>query len=293
MLYKHISHFNAVYGLLWLLPLLYVPVHLAIFSYGMPPKLTAAPWLLAFFELNALFLFVFRQLHGENIENGAARLSTFHSMQSPGLLLSFAKENKLDLPENFMDKILEFCELLLEANKGTNLVSKKDSQKLLTRHVADSLVFAVYCLNRGLPINRANNWADIGSGAGFPVVPLCLCFKESKFFAIDSRRKRCEFLEAAKQKLNLRNLEVVLGKAESLNFRDMDIVSCRAVGSLEADFERAKMLLKKGGHFLTLKSKRIICEMQAHGSKLLNQAKIFDYKLPNEEMEYALAHITL
>ncbi|MDR0517926.1 MAG: 16S rRNA (guanine(527)-N(7))-methyltransferase RsmG [Fibromonadaceae bacterium] len=214
-------------------------------------------------------------------------------MQSPGLLLSFAKENKLDLPENFMDKILEFCELLLEANKGTNLVSKKDSQKLLTRHVADSLVFAVYCLNRGLPINRANNWADIGSGAGFPVVPLCLCFKESKFFAIDSRRKRCEFLEAAKQKLNLRNLEVVLGKAESLNFRDMDIVSCRAVGSLEADFERAKMLLKKGGHFLTLKSKRIICEMQAHGSKLLNQAKIFDYKLPNEEMEYALAHITL
>jgi 16S rRNA (guanine527-N7)-methyltransferase len=203
------------------------------------------------------------------------------------LMLSFVDEHKLCLPEDFLYKTLEFCKLLLEANESTNLVSKKDSKKLLTRHVADSLVFA---------IKRKDSqfkWADIGSGAGFPVIPLCVYFKNAKFFAIESRKKRSEFLEMVKQKLELQNLDVIHGRAETSNLKGMDFVSCRAVGSLEEDFERAKKLLKKGGHFLALKSKRGIGEMQAKGSKLLKQADIFDYRLPEEEMEYALVRIRL
>jgi 16S rRNA (guanine527-N7)-methyltransferase len=197
------------------------------------------------------------------------------------LLLSFANENKLELPEDFMEKNLKFCKLLLEANKITNLVSKNDSQKLLTRHVADSLVFARYACELHIA-----SWADIGSGAGFPVVPLCLYFKYIKFFAIECRKKRCEFLELVKHKLNLQNLEIIQGKAERSEVKNMDVVSCRAVGSLEEDFERAKKILKKDGHFLTLKSKRIIDEMRP---SLLAQARIWSYRLPEEEKEYALA----
>ncbi|MDR2553823.1 MAG: 16S rRNA (guanine(527)-N(7))-methyltransferase RsmG [Fibromonadaceae bacterium] len=199
------------------------------------------------------------------------------------LLLSFAKERGLELPEKFLDKIMEFCGLLLEANKNTNLISKNDEKKLLTRHVADSLVFAK-------SPTLHSHWADIGSGAGFPVVPLCLYFPHTKFFAIECRKKRCEFLNAIQQKLNLQNLEIIQGNVRTLtaSLPPMDIVSCRAVGGLQEDFECAKKLLKKGGCFLTLKSKRIIDELKAKKDNSLKQAKIWDYRLPGENMEYAL-----
>jgi len=211
------------------------------------------------------------------------------------LLLSFAKEHKLELPENFLAKIMEFCELLLEANKNTNLVSKNDEKKLLTRHVADSLIFATTpILNSQLPASGCSpadkkcegvsilNWADIGSGAGFPAIPLSLYFPHTKFFAIECRKKRCEFLNAVQQKLNLQNLEVIQGNVRTLSIPPVDVVSCRAVGGFQEDFELAKRLLKKGGCFMTLKSKRIIDELK------LKRAKILDYRLPQEDMEYAL-----
>ncbi|MCL2101269.1 MAG: 16S rRNA (guanine(527)-N(7))-methyltransferase RsmG [Fibromonadales bacterium] len=220
--------------------------------------------------------------------------------------LSFAKEHNLTLPENFLDKISKFCELLLEANKTTNLVSKNDEQKLMTRHVADSLIFASFfnsqlsTLNSQLStlnfqlstLNSKIIWTDIGSGAGFPVVPLCVYFPQMKFFAVESRKKRCEFLHSVKQKLDLQNLEIIQGTVGTKKFLPLqhlqiDIVSCRAVGSLSEDFERAKTLLKKGGHFLTLKSKRIVEE----NAQLLKHAKIWNYRLPQEEMEYALVHL--
>lgn len=205
--------------------------------------------------------------------------------------LSFAKEHNLELPKDFLDKILKFCELLLEANKSTNLVSKNDEKKLLTRHVADSLVFASYLnsQNYQLPIK----WADIGSGAGFPVIPLCLYLSQAKFFAIECRKKRCEFLNMVQQKLGLQNLEIIQGKAGALltPLPPVDIVSCRAVGSLHEDFERTKSLLKKGGRFLTMKSKRMVDELRAKDDKLLKRAKVWNYLLPQEEMEYALIEL--
>jgi len=203
------------------------------------------------------------------------------------MLANFAKEHNLILPENFPSKIHEFCKLLLEANKTTNLVSKNDEQKLLTRHVADSLIFATH------PVHSANQWADIGSGAGFPVIPLCLYFPQIKFYATENRKKRGDFLKLVKQNLNLPNLEVLQGKAENCGLKNMDFVSCRAVGSLDEDFERAKKILKKGGHFLTVKSRRLIDDMRARNNKLLKQANITAYRLPGEEMEYIFLNFAL
>ncbi|MDR2580257.1 MAG: 16S rRNA (guanine(527)-N(7))-methyltransferase RsmG [Fibromonadaceae bacterium] len=219
-------------------------------------------------------------------------------MKNINLFLSFVAEHGLELPSDFLDKISEFCEVLLEANKTTNLVSKNDEQKLLTRHVADSLIFAAYLSSKSFPTPPSaprlggEYWADIGSGAGFPVIPLCLYFPQTKFFAIESRKKRCEFLNLVKQKLNLQNIEIISGKAENSNLKNVDIVSCRAVGSLDTDFELAKTLLKKGGSFLTLKTKRIIEELKAKNNRLLSRAAIWNYKLPQEQMEYALVAIS-
>jgi 16S rRNA (guanine527-N7)-methyltransferase len=208
------------------------------------------------------------------------------------MLANFAKEHNLVLPENFPSKIQEFCRLLLEANKTTNLVSKNDEQKLLTRHVADSLIFAT-THNVGARLIAPLHWADIGSGAGFPVIPLSLYFPQIKFYATECRKKRCDFLKLAKQSLDLPNLEVIQGKAENCGLKNMDFVSCRAVGSLDEDFARAKKILKKGGHFLTVKSKRLLNEMMAKNNKLPKQANIKDYSLPEEEMEYIFLDFTV
>jgi len=209
------------------------------------------------------------------------------------MLANFAKEHNLILPENFSSKIQEFCKLLLEANKTTNLVSKNDEQKLLTRHIADSLIFATP-ITLHSPLSTLHlNWTDIGSGAGFPVIPLSLYFPQIKFFATENRKKRCDFLKLAKQNLNLLNLEVIQGKAENCGLKNMNFVSCRAVGSLDEDFERAKKILKKDGHFLTVKSKRLIDEMRAKNNKLLKQANIMDYSLPGEEMEYIFLNFAI
>jgi len=192
-----------------------------------------------------------------------------------------------------MDKISAFCELIIEANKTTNLVSKNDEQKLMTRHVADSLKFSEF-LTLNSQLSTLNlKWADIGSGAGFPVIPLCVHLPQVKFYAIEPRKKRCEFLNSVKQKLNLQNIEIIQRRAETCGLANMDYVSCRAVGSLQEDFDRAKKILKPSGQFLTVKTKRIIEELSAKSDKLLKKAQIIEYNLPPEELEYALIQISI
>jgi 16S rRNA (guanine527-N7)-methyltransferase len=153
------------------------------------------------------------------------------------------------------------------------------------------LIFVSYLNSQNYQLSI--KWADIGSGAGFPVIPLCLYLPQAKFFAIECRKKRCEFLNMVQQKLDLQNLEIIQGKAGALltPLPPVDIVSCRAVGSLHEDFERAKSLLKKDGRFLTMKSKRMVDELKAKDDKLLKRAKVWNYLLPQEEMEYALIEL--
>ncbi|GHV12726.1 ribosomal RNA small subunit methyltransferase G [Fibrobacterales bacterium] len=203
------------------------------------------------------------------------------------LFRTFAEERGLQIGNEFLEKILEFCELILEENKKQNLVSKNDEGKLLTRHIADSLVFAT---PTPTPTPQTN-WTDIGSGAGFPVVPLALYFPTVSFFAVENRRLRCEFLNEVKRKLNIENLQIVKSSAESSGLQNMDFVSCRAVGSLAEDFNKAKSILKKTGHFLTVKSKRTIDELREKKDPLLSASLVEFYKLPLEENEYALVII--
>jgi len=210
------------------------------------------------------------------------------------LLTAFAKEHGLVLLQNQLHNFSAFCELLIEANKSTNLISKNDEQKIITRHIADSLMFATpFGCGRdegrhiGLPLHHGT-WVDIGSGAGFPVIPLCIYLPHIKFYAIEPRKKRCEFLNYVKQKLNLQHLEIVQSRAESAPIPPANIVSCRAVGSLTEDLARAKTILKKGGLFLTVKSKRLIEETPPPKG-----AKILHYNLPGEEQDYVLLYYHL
>ena len=228
------------------------------------------------------------------------------------LLNQFLKEYvHFELSNEQMDKLYGFADLVVETKQFGNLISAKDSEKFLSRHIADSLVPYIYIRrengpavlqtrdereksssNNGLPSNNLSSlvsrlsskrWADMGAGAGCPVFPLAIAMPEVQFYAVEPRHMRVEFMNYAKEKLQLKNLTVVGKRFETSGLTDLDFISCRALSTFENDWERAQPALKKGGLFLTLKSFNSISHLENDPA-----VNIWKYKLPNEEQDYAL-----
>ena len=126
-------------------------------------------------------------------------------------------------------------------------------------------------------------WADMGAGAGCPVFPLAIVMPEVEFFAVEPRHMRVEFMNYAKEKLQLSNMTVVGKRFETSGLSNLDFISCRALSTFENDWERAMPGLKKGGTFVTLKSFNNIVHLENDPA-----VHIYKYVLPQEEQSYAL-----
>lgn len=200
----------------------------------------------------------------------------------------------MQLSEGTLDKLYGFADLVVETKQFGNLISAKDSEKFLSRHIADSLVPYIYIVKNkaGLDPSTSPNgsaqddksrWADMGAGAGCPVFPLAIAMPKVQFYAVEPRHMRVEFMNYAKEKLGLKNLTVVGKRFETSGLADLDFISCRALSTFENDWERAQPALKKGGLFVTLKSFNSISHLENDPA-----VNIWKYKLPNEEQDYAL-----
>ena len=233
------------------------------------------------------------------------------NIEQQNLLRHFLTEHGINLSEDVLGKLYDFADLVVETKQFGNLISAKDSEKFLSRHIADSLVPYIYIRrengpavlqtrdereksssNNGLPSNNLSSlvsrlsskrWADMGAGAGCPVFPLAIAMPEVQFYAVEPRHMRVEFMNYAKEKLGLKNLTVVGKRFETSGLADLDFISCRALSTFENDWERAQPALKKGGLFLTLKSFNSISHLENDPA-----VNIWKYKLPNEEQDYAL-----
>ena len=198
----------------------------------------------------------------------------------------------MQLSEETLDKLYQFADLVVDTKQFGNLISAKDSEKFLSRHIADSLVPYIYIVKDAsldpsvatLPQDDAGKkWADMGAGAGCPVFPLAIAMPWVQFYAVEPRHMRVEFMNYAKEKLGLKNLTVVGKRFETSGLADLDFISCRALSTFENDWERAQPALKKGGLFVTLKSFNSISHLENDPA-----VNIWKYKLPNEEQDYAL-----
>lgn len=198
------------------------------------------------------------------------------------LFLDFLSANEIFLPEEMLEKIFSYVELVIRGNELTNLISRNDIPKFLTRHIADSL-YPYIVLSKQKYLKKGMVWADMGAGGGCPVFPLAIVCPEINFYASEPRHKRVLFLEETKEALNLKNLKIVGKRFETSNISNCDIISCRALSRFEADYERALPALKKDGLFVTFKSKEIAQEL-----KNVPNIHLIDYKLPNEIQEYSL-----
>ncbi|NQU17170.1 MAG: 16S rRNA (guanine(527)-N(7))-methyltransferase RsmG [Candidatus Saganbacteria bacterium] len=136
---------------------------------------------------------------------------------------------------------------LLEWNKKCNLTSITDPKEIEVKHFEDSLSIlkAVELQNQSV--------VDIGSGAGFPGIPLKIARPNIKLTLIEATRKKTEFLKHLIEVLNLQDVKVIWGRAEKRNPKNIDIVVARAVAKLPKLVIIALPYLKKGGLFIAQK----------------------------------------
>lgn len=145
--------------------------------------------------------------------------------------------------------------LLIEANRITNLTRITALDDFCTRHLLDSLTLS-RILNR-LPPDF--NLMDLGSGAGFPALPLAIAYPEARITALESVQKKARFIEQAIDALELANIRVLAGRAETLShdrrYREQfDIVTARAVSSLNTLVELCLPFARIEGQLLAMKT---------------------------------------
>ncbi len=173
----------------------------------------------------------------------------------------------------------------LKQNSYVNLISKNDEKYLWEKHVFDSLAIDKF-IGKYLSAEKTYRLLDIGTGGGFPSVPIALTYQNIQVTALDSIRKKINAIENIKQELDIKNLTTICNRAENMHEK-FDIITSRAVASLDKICLYALPLLKNGGYFVAYKSRKTPEEI-LEAEKILKkyQAKIIDiieYKLPLNE----------
>lgn len=144
-------------------------------------------------------------------------------------------------PEQMVSQFGSYLDLLVKWNQKINLTSEKSSQDILLRHIFDSLQYATF-------ISSQDEIVDIGSGAGFPGIPLKIIYPELVATLIESQRKRCSFLETVISQLGLTAIKVINDRAEKTSpKRLVEAVILRGVSDIKSCLELATPFLGEGG----------------------------------------------
>ncbi len=162
---------------------------------------------------------------------------------------------QLGLPLPLADCLLAYLELLMMWNRVHRLVGDRSAERILVRHILDSLMVA--------PWVRGSRCLDIGTGAGFPGLVLALTQPDVHWVLLDSRLKPTRFLLQAVRELNMDNVEVVRARAESYHPpMPFHTITARALCSLTDFCSLAEALCAPQGILLALKGKRVGAELK-------------------------------
>lgn len=196
-------------------------------------------------------------------------------------LLSKFLSDELNLdPELYIEQFRKYETLLLDWNKKINLISRKSTT------IEDHILNSIFFLTK-YDFRRIRSMADIGTGGGFPGIPLKILYPEINLTLIDSIKKKMTAVEDIVTLMNLQNVNVVCGRAEELSkdlkFRNKsDAVISKSVAPLTGLFEWGKGLLNQRGEMLCIKGGDITEELSLLNKKKYNfNSEVINFEYDN------------
>ena len=199
------------------------------------------------------------------------------------------KTNEIKLSELQMDRMAGHAEELLTWNQKMNLTAIKEPFEVAEKHFFDSIAVASF-------LENATSLADIGSGGGFPGIPLKIMKPELNIILIDASRKKINFLKHVIRRLKLENIEAVHARVETLNsdpsfLKRFDAVISRAFTDLGRFVDLSLPLLHPGGRIYAMKGKHLDMEITPDLAGRF-ECKTHHYRLPFENADRYLIRLS-
>ena len=179
------------------------------------------------------------------------------------IFLELANKININLTEEQIDKFYKYMKLLLEWNEKINLTAITDENEIVLKHFVDSLTVLKY-------IKEDDKIIDVGTGAGFPGIPMAIMMPNTKITLLDSLNKRINFLNEVIKELNLKNVETIHSRSEDCGkdilYREKyDISIARAVANLSTLSEYLLPFVKIDGKMICMKGSEV--EEELNNSK--------------------------
>lgn len=187
----------------------------------------------------------------------------------------------IELSELQKEQYRKYYDLVVEWNQKINLTAITEEDEFYTKHFFDSISLAFY-----KDYSNIESICDVGSGAGFPSIPLKILYPNLKVTIVDSLNKRIKFLNLVKDELGLTECNFVHARAEEFGqnkeYREsFEIVTARAVARLNVLAELCLPLVKKDGYFLSLKAQKA----EEETKEAINAIKLLGGKL-EQDLEF-------
>ena len=201
----------------------------------------------------------------------------------------------IELTDSQIQQFLDYYEILVEWNEFMNLTAITEFDEVMLKHFVDSLA-----LGKALNVEELSSLIDVGTGAGFPGIPLKIVYPHLEVVLLDSLNKRVKFLNAVIEKLGLQGITAVHGRAEDFarqkEYREhFDVSVSRAVANMASLSEYCLPYTKIGGYFVPYKSGSIDEELK-EGAKAVQilggqTKKVVKFTLPDSDIERSLVVI--
>lgn len=189
-------------------------------------------------------------------------------------LIKGTRTFEIDLTPGQLEQFHRYYTELVDWNSRINLTSIVEYEKVQVLHFVDSLSAVLAFKDRAMLRKAGTRVMDVGTGAGLPGIPLKIVFPEIHLCLLDSTRKKSVFLEHIVEKLSLKNVEIITGRAEEVahlaDYRErFEIVLARAVAELPALVELCLPFCGLGGKFIAYKKGEVEAEVKKSGRAII------------------------